>query len=301
MAINRRELLTMGTRGGAVVLASSVVWGRMALARHQLANRLVDEAASPRSDFTSSDLERLPALARQEIEDWFQSPCRNCAPFVDRICSESFAQKLASCSGEQEREQEIRNAFVAEVVQEHRILDKIEEVAERIGNELDLSWAACCKGIEKTWAIQLPKMTASAYRLDLLESAMPHIEEQLAAVVSQADAASQRPVLSLVAMDTIKLEATVLVFARTSPQMAILLSVAVALFGACSYVLGLLSLRPANYRKAISSRVAQLAIDIGRQVEAETRQQILVLHQWQDRALEKVAKDYAKEQINLFS
>lgn len=301
MAISRRELLTMGTRGGAVVLASSVVWGRMALARHQLANRLVDEAASPRSDFTSSDLERLPALARQEIEDWFQAPCRNCAPFVDRICSESFAQKLANCSGEQEREQEIRNAFVAEVLQEHLILQKVEQIAEKIGDDLDDSWTACCGAIQNTWAVQLPKMTDSEIRFDLLQAAIPHIEEQLAAAISQAEAASQRPVLTTVAMDTIKLEAAVLMLAPSSPQLAIPLSIAVALFGAFKYVLGLLSVRPAAYRKAISSRVAQLAVDIGRAVEAETRQQIVVLHQWQDRALEKVARDYAKEQIKLFS
>ncbi|MCA9125263.1 MAG: hypothetical protein H6822_09435 [Planctomycetaceae bacterium] len=301
MAMSRRELLTMGTRGGVVVLASSVVWGRMVFARHQLASRLMDEAATPRSEFARSELDRLPALARQDIEDWFQTPCRNCAPFVDHICSESFAQKLSSLSSEQEREQEVRNAFVADVVQEHLILQKIEQIAEKIGGELDENWKGCCETVQNAWALELPKLSGPADQLDLLHAAVPHIRAQLSAAVSQAEAASQRPVLSTVAMDTIRLEVAVLMLAPKSPQVAIPLSVAVAIFGACKYLLGLISSRPANYRKAISGRLTQLATDIGRQIERETRQQISVLHQWQDKALEKVARDYANAQINLLS
>ncbi|MEO8493889.1 MAG: hypothetical protein ABI614_02385 [Planctomycetota bacterium] len=210
-------------------------------------------------------------------------------------------QKLASYSSEQEREEEIRNAFIAEVVQEHLILEKAEETAAKIGSELNLSWTACCEAIQQTWAIQLPEMMGSAVQPDLLKAAVPHIQSQLAAAVSQAEAASQRPILSTVAMDTIKLEAAVLMLAPSAPQWAIPLSVAVAIFGACRYLMGLLSVRPANYRKAISSRLAQLATDIGREMEAATTQQIVLLHQWQDKALEEVARDYAREQIHLLS
>ena len=43
------------------------------------------------------------------------------------------------------------------------------------------------------------------------------------------------------------------------------------------------------------------AIDMGSAMEAETRQQILVLHEWRDNALATVANNYAKKQVTLLS
>ncbi len=301
MTISRRDLLKYGTRGGAVVLASGAVWGRMALGRHELTSRLMEKTAPLRDNCKDSDLERLPGFARQEMEDWFQTPCRNSAPFVDRLCSESFAQRLASYSSDTDREQEICNAFVSDLVQEHLIRQQVERIAKHVGNELAIGWTKCCGEIQEAWAVELPKAIRSGHQLNLQSTVTPFIDEQLAEAVSRAKSAGQRPALADTALKTIQIEAAVLMLVPISAQVAIPLALAVACFGAFRFVLGMLSQRPSDYRKSISTCLTKLAIDMGRAMETEISQQILVLHQWRESALATVAKNYAKKQVTLLS
>ena len=178
--MNRREMLQLASASGAVALIGGVTWVRMAFARRELSRELTRNAMEVLARTVERELEQLPAIANAEVKAWFQNACLNSAEFVEYICSDSFAEKLASCRSEQDREWVVTNAFVTKVVSEQEIMRKVRTIAERTGAELDEQWEASTKEIEEKWNVQVFTSRQTRPSKDLIKQLNPIVNRQLA-------------------------------------------------------------------------------------------------------------------------
>jgi hypothetical protein len=190
------------------------------------------------------------------------------------------------------------NAFVSKVVSATEILNRVGIIAEEIGSELDLNWAACCARISNKWDLHI-KPYGLATSSDFASRMEPLIRQGLDETLRRASVAGQRPALGNT-VDKIGESALMLLTVIDFPKFAIPLFALIALRHLIRYIVSQLNNKIGDYQRAISERLALLANRIGSEFEAEIRRQIANLHTWQEDALRVTADEQAQMAITIF-
>ena len=153
--MERREFLQAAGTVAGVTAIGGIFWGRAAFARSRLTQQLVSEASPILVAKEHGEITTIPDAASEEMKLWFTGACLNSTQFVDYICSEGFASRLAQFSTAREREMCVENEFFARVVSHSSIYQRIELVARESGAILDRNWQSCCDEIATTWKLKL--------------------------------------------------------------------------------------------------------------------------------------------------
>lgn len=296
--MERREFLqASGAFAGAAALGG-VMWGRAAYARSQLANHLVAQASPILVAKEHSEIASLPETASEEMKLWFTGACLNSAQFVEYICSEGFASRLGQFTTNREREMCVANEFLARVVSQSDIYQRISLIAKETGTILDRNWSTCCDSIAKKWKLKLNAKSNDLggeiqERLDVIVSA------ELDHVIARSASVANRPSALSSAMGIGQASIMVLPYAKVSPQVALAAFALVALGHFANYVIGVMFQDRALAKVAISDRLALLGNRVATEFNTELKTRIADLHVWQNKALRSTAKEFAHETIGI--
>ncbi len=296
---NRRRFLeVLGTVGVAGGIGAGL-YGRAQWQRAALAGAMLHDAQQVMVPREQRELQTLPVRARNEIRDWFHAHCLNASEFAYEVCSPSFAERLAACGTEELKQQCVANAFLARVVSAEEVQERLQVIAQELGNELDASWRGCCQELSLRWQMQisgggyevsLPRDLAA--RLDQLvrhslNEAMQTADGSLAP--SFTDAVSSIGTAALLAVPVVVV----------IPELALPAFFVRALWVLVEYVVRLVSGRVQGLQAEITHRVAMLGRRLGSEYESELRHCIGQLHQWQQDAVRSFTEDYSRSAISI--
>lgn len=296
--MKRRELLqAVGALAGATALGGVLV-GRAAYARTRLASQLVADASTILVAKEHSEIASLPSQAAEEMKLWFTAACLNSAQFVDYICSERFATRLGEFGTPQEKQLCVETEFLARVVSQSAIHQRIDLVATETGAVLDRNWSTCCDQIADKWKLPLrPKSDDFGKGLhDRLDAA---ISAELKQVIARSANLAERTNLSSTTKGIGREAILVLPLVQLGPQVFVAAFASVALLHFAQYVLGWLAQDASSAKAAISDQLALLGNRVAAEFNSELKTRIADLHAWQNRALRDTATEYAHDAIGL--
>lgn len=189
--MNRRAFLQYATTGGTVIAVAGGITAERAFASSQLTQKLVNAATPVLTSKAHTEFQSIPVKGREAIRKWFHGKALKVAPFVQEVCSNGFREKLHACGTEADQHRLLLVAFFAKVATVAEILNRVQVIAEEIGQELDLNWAECCKAIANEWNIPIRKYKPSENLQEFTnrveKTVNTHLDEtlQLARVGSQ--------------------------------------------------------------------------------------------------------------------
>ncbi len=298
--MDRREFVTAAATGCGMLVLGGGLWGRMVYARNARADQLIRDARPVLSEKVHQELNTLPASVREQIRTWFHAPALNAAEYVRHICSAAFAEKLAACQSEDEKELCLLNAFVSKVVSEGEILNRVQIIAEEVGADLDRNWSQCCGEISKKWQVHITEY-GSSISDDLTTRVQPMIRAEIQAALLQSKAAAQRQALGEtfdnIGESAIMLLPLIRLSIGSAGVIGVPLFVLLAFRDIYKFVIGRLENRVGDYQLAITDRVSLLGNRLGAEFESEIKRRLVALHQWQESALIEAADEYARETV----
>lgn len=301
--MDRRTFLgASGFTGGVMALAGLHI-GHAAYARNTLEKQLLAEADPLLTDKALHELRDLPTRGREEIRTWFHGPCLNAAAFATKVTSDSFRDQLSRVADVDQQRALFLSAFLAKVVSESEILNRISVIAEEVGSELDLNWQECCRRLSDQWGIHVREY-GSTLPDDLAGSLEPVIRSGIIESLELARSVTgTQPVLSETAAGIGEAAILLLPLARVpgAAQSFLPVFLLTAVSHLFSYVNALWNRAESIdvVRRAVSARLALLANRIGAEFESEVRVAVGRLHDWQQQAVTTAARRQAEQAIHL--
>lgn len=296
---NRRRFLeVLGVTGVAGAIGAGL-YGRAQWQRSALAGALMQDAQQVMVPRQREELQTLPIRARDEIRNWFHAHCLNAAEFAYEVCSPSFAERLAACGSEQLQQQCVTNAFLAHVVSADEVQERLQVIAQELGNELDANWRGCCQQLSQRWQTQV---SGGGYEESLprdLASRLDQLVQRSIDEAVQTAGGSMAPALSSTVSSIGKTALLMLPVAAVAPELALPAFVARSLWVLREYVVRLLSGRVEGIQAEITHRVAMLGRRLGSEYEAELRHCIGQLHHWQQEAVRTFTEDYSRSAVSI--
>lgn len=296
---NRRRFLeVLGVTGVAGAIGVGL-YGRAQWQRSALAGAMLNDAQQVMVPREQQELQTLPVRARNEIRDWFHVHCLNAAEFAYEVCSPSFAERLAACATDELKQQCVANAFLARVVSAEEVQERLQVIAQELGNELDTNWRGCCQQLSQRWQMHI---SGGGYEASLprdLSARLDHlVQNSLREAVQTADGSLAPSFTDAVSsIGTAALLA--LPVAWVLPELALPAFVVRTLWVLGEYVVRLLSGRVEGIQAEITHRVALLGRRLGSEYEAELRHCIGQLHRWQQDAVRTFTEDYSRTAISI--
>jgi hypothetical protein len=291
-----------------VAVVGGGIVGRRAYATASLRKQLVDDALPVLTTKAHSEFQTIPAKAREEIRRWVHGKALNVAPFVDEICSNSYREKLHSCGSDEERDGLLLASFCGKVATDSEIMNRVETIAEEVGQELDLRWGQSCGAIGSKWQMHIqvyPNQWDHAHFTGRVEQLL---KARLSEAIATARVGTDYPALGetfgkigksammLIPMMKIRVNLSRGQF-EANPG-ALLFGIPTFMFYALrdffQYVTGLFSDPRPDLQRAISARLSLLGNRVGSEFESEVRGRLGTLHEWQERSLTEAARLYAE-------
>ncbi len=297
---HRRRFLEATGAVGVLGAMSGGLYLRAASRRGELSTAMIRDAHHELSPKAHRELQHLPIRARTEIRDWFHSHCLNAAEFAYEVCSPRFAERLAACDNSDLQQQCVADLFLASVVSAEEVQERLQVIAQEMGNELDFNWHACCETLAEKWQIHVDR---GGHRISLpsgLADRLDSLVRQSLAQAIDAGRAGAAPALSSISDGLGKTALLLIPLAMLAPNVALPAFFVRAIFNLGQYVVRLLSDRVGDAQAAITTRVAILGRRLGSEFEGEARARIADLHAWQENAVSSFAHDYARRAIPLF-
>ncbi len=294
----RRFLEAVGVTGAVAVIGGGL-YAKAAWQRSALARSMMDDAQQVLVPRERDELESLPIRAREEIHNWFQVHCLNAAEFAYEVCSPSFAERLAACGSDELKQQCVTNAFLAHVVSGEEIQERLQVIAQELGNELDANWRRCCGQLSQRWQLQV---SDGGYEVALPRDLAARLNQQVQRSIDEAvqtAGSSLAPALS----DTVSSIGTsallILPAALVIPELALPAFVVRSLWVLSQYVVRLLTNRVASIQAEITNRVAILGRRLGSEYQTELRHCIGELHRWQQDAVRSFTEEYSQKAVSI--
>ncbi len=301
--MDRRRFIRQGASAALLVLGGGgALFARRAHARRSLAAELFRDALPPLKAGSLGDLDKLPALAGEEIRRYFHAKCFNASEFVEHVCSDAFSERLGRCPLQSDREYCFVRAFCERVVTEAEILEWVGIVASEIGRGADASWSTTCGELSVEWNARMPQRGEPLSAEGLAARIGDRVRAEVGAAAREASTDERRPALGET-VEKIGASAVLLLpLARLGPlgiKVGIPLFFLLAARDAWDYAAGLLGDRRADHRAAISGRLALLGNRVGAEFEREVRIRLTDLHIWRARAIGETAELVAAERVGL--
>lgn len=297
MSIDRRTWLQGGAAAGAVALVGGVQYARRAYARNSLYQEMMNQAVPILTGKAATELDSMPTAASNEIQDYFHGICLNVHPFVIEICSNGFAEKLAGCGSDEQKQQLLNVAFSQKVVTAVEVLRRVETIATAMGKTLDGNWADCCKSLSVSWGTSLGKHSPALNTLDVMDLVQPLIVHSLDDARRQTYPVGQRPAISESIGKIGESAILLLPVAVASPELAFPVFVFTALREVWRWICGEMANQAADYQTAVTEQLSILAIRVGAEFEQEFRRRLADLQGIRERSLANVARQKAAEAI----
>lgn len=307
--MNRRELLQGASTTLAIAAIGGGFWTRRAYGRYRMQKQLVEAALPTLTDKAHSEFQSVPAKGREEIRQWFHGKVLNVAPFVEEVCSNAYRERLHACSSEEEQQQLLLVSFCGNVATDAEILNRIQVIAEEIGQELDANWGECCKTISSEWNLHIKEYSSPHELNDFMQRVDVLVRQHLAEAIEMARVGGQYPALGETIGSIGKSALLVLPMARIrlvglkTPAgsynkvdlnpLAIPAFFLLALNHFFAYIIGLFSDPRPDLQRAISARFSLLGNRIGAEFESVVRTQLGALHGWQEHSVTGAAQQYA--------
>lgn len=297
---NRRRFLEAAGSMGVLGAIGGGVYLRAASRRNELTTAMMRDAQQELVPKAHRELQHLPVRARTEIRDWFHGHCLNAAEFAYGVCSPAFGERLSACDGDAARHQCVADMFFARVVSQAEIQERLQVIAQELGNELDFNWHACCETLGERWRIQVAEQGYERNLPDDLAGRLnPLVKRSLDEAMQTAEGAAP-PGLASVTSGLGTTAVLLMPVAFLAPEVAVPAFLLRALFNLGEYIVRLLSDRVGDLQAAITSRVALLGRRLGSELEAEARASIAALHGWQEDAIRSFASGYAEQAVPVF-
>ncbi len=297
---NRRRFLEAAGSMGVLGAIGGGVYLRAASRRSDLTAAMMRDAQQELVPKAHRELQHLPVRARTEIRDWFQGHCLNAAEFAYEVCSPAFGERLSACDGNDARQRCVADMFFARVVSQAEIQERLQVIAQEMGNELDFNWHACCGTLGEKWRIQVAEQGYERSLPDDLSARLdPLVQRSLNEALQTAEGAVP-PGLASVTNGLGTTAVLLMPVAIFAPEVALPAFLTRALFNLGEYIVRLLSDRVGDLQAAITSRVALLGRRLGSELEGEARASIATLHRWQEDAIRTFASGYAEQAVPLF-
>jgi hypothetical protein len=309
--IDRRRFVQNVAGIGSLAAIGGGLWARRAFATYRLQNTLVADISPFLMDKAQSEFQVVPIKGRDEIREWFHGKCLNVAPFVDEVCSDGYRQKLHACRSEADQQRLLMVSYFGKIATDAEIIIHVQTIVAEAGQELDVNWDDCCKGIVSRWNIHIKEYSkpveATEFfgRVDRLVKS--HLDDSLELARVSAGHPAFGETLGKIGESALKvMSMTQIEMNPASGRMeidpaakilAIPTFVFLALESLFQYIVGLFSDPRADLQRSISARLALLGNRIGDGFASELRERLDILHGWQERSLTSAAHHYADEAV----
>jgi hypothetical protein len=297
--MNRRKFLSASAAAGGVVLLGGGFWARQAYARSQVRQKLVQLSAPVLTAKAHQELLTLPSRAREEMRRYFHGVCLNVHDFVQEVCSPEFADRLAECTGAEQRQELVLLAFMREVATEAQVLNRVQVIAEDVSTDLDRNWAACCAELAGKWDASLKEYHTTVTATDLADRLTPLLQRGLRQALAEAETSGRRAPLGEAAAKVSEAALRLVPLAAEAPWLGWPLFAVLALKPVFAYFIDRVRDRAHDLQWAVSDKLAQLGNRMGSEFEAEVRNRITELHRWQDAAVAGAADEQAAQLVRL--
>lgn len=298
--LNRRRVLQWAALGTAMTIGGGTVIGRRLYAREQLKRELIQDATTVYTLKHQAELNELPALAREQIREYFHGVCLNVHGFVTEVCSAGFGTRIRGCRSEQEKINLCHVTFSQSVVTSVEVINRINVIATEIGQELDLRWQKACRELQAQWATKsLPGSQKQG--LEVARRVEPLILKQLAEARLSAPSTLLNhtdlgDVGAHIGLSALRLMPII----RIQPAVGLPLFLVMAFVPLWTYLVDCWNSKASLAQFEISEKLSLLGNRVGAEFETEIRQRIAQLQQWQQESFERFADRHASEVIPLW-
>jgi hypothetical protein len=299
----RRSFMTKTLAGGALAVGGTgFLFGRRALARDRLKERLLDDALPAFVDNSNKELQSLPIRGREKILEYFHGRCLNAPSLATFICSDQFGERLSRCRTKAAKEEAFNLAFCERIASHSEILNNVGIVAEDIGQDLDNAWKTYCVELSSRWKTRLSG-DVELLSGDQLSSQMSDVVKAELADARQFQIEShQNPALGETIGAIGKSAIMLLPLAKLGPvgaAIGIPIFLVLAAKHVWDYAMARMDDRKGEYQAEISSKIANMGKRIAAEFEKEVRQRITDLHEMQEFAIHETAEKIVSRKIGL--
>src|SRR5262249_32691638 len=130
--------------------------------------------------------------ARERIREEFHALCLKVPDFVDAVCSDDFARRLAACRTHEEQQKLLLFTFKRTVTTDAEILAKVRELTDLPAQTLDEDWAACCEELTERWNLEVRRYGVTLTGQQLVERMQPTITAGLRRTAEQAQHSARK-------------------------------------------------------------------------------------------------------------
>jgi hypothetical protein len=296
--VDRRAFLKRAVAAASGVVAVGGIFSfRRAYAIGRVRDDLLNRASDAITEKERQELERLPSLASASIRDYVHGLCLDSYKFAEEVCSESFQDRLASCTSAAERQKQVYSVFHAHIFNEREFQNRIGKVAERIGAELDRNWVICCDAVAEAWGVAVRPYETGFGPSDLSQRTEPLIRRHMQAAARDAVKKTCQPAILNLASSLGTSALLLLPVMSQVPYVGVPVFAWQAFQPIFDFLIGLFRSPTANVQLAVTQRLSQLSSDLCRQFEREIRERIVDLHSWQYRSVRDVASEQAARTV----
>jgi hypothetical protein len=293
--LSRRHLLQCTAITAALAVSGGVMLERRLQARERLKQKLLSDAAAKCTPQHEAELQRLPAVAREQVREYFHGVCLNVHRFVTEINSTAFGARLRACRSEQEQLNLCHLTFSQRVVTSVEVMNRIDVIATELGAELDLHWRKVCDELQTHWTDRT-RPRARAQVRDLALQLEPFIVNKLSDAGQQGTTLlGEQPDLARVGLQIGKSAIQLLPIIRIRPELGLPLFLITALVPLWTYVIAMWNDNAQRAQFAITEKLSLLGNRVGAEFETEVRLRITQLQQWQQQSIENFADKHSAE------
>lgn len=308
--MNRRKFLQTTAVGGGLTAIAGGLLANQAYARYRLREQMLADASPLLTNKAHTEFQSIPSKGREEIKMWFNGKILNgVRPFVDEVCSEIFRTRLQSLSTVEEQQQLLAVSFYGKIATENEIINRVDTIAREVVQEIDTNWGGCCKEIASSWNVHIREYSEELDFDEFGERINQIINEEMNQALEMARVEAQDPTLvgtfgdigedAVLILPMSKYRINLTFGELEYNPLAVPAFIFRALHHVFDYVIGLLFDPRDDLQSAVSARVALMGNRIGTEFESAVREQLPVIHGWQEQTVAVAAEQYADSVVDL--
>jgi hypothetical protein len=299
--MNTKTVYTSFVTVGGLCLLVAGYWTWQANARAQLQHTLMDQARPLLNQMKEKEIEELVQPARDQIRTEFHALAFKVSDFVDEICSDSFARKLAACHSREDQQKLLLLTFKEKVTTDAGVLEKMRELSDNAAQVLDDDWAASCKELTERWNLTVKPYGGTLTGEQLVERMQPTVTAGLRRTATQAERPARKGRLGA-SLNGIAGRAMVLPSEEQGVYKGMPVFAARNFNTTFDSVIGHVQNRRGDIKelkRTISSKLSDLGNLLAHDFREEIRSRIEELHEAQEKAVEEAASQQASELIHI--